>query len=163
MVGGGARSAHKHQRARSAQHHRHDNAAQSDNGGGKAALFQLLDVGAQAAGEQDHDDAHLGKGVQRLHLGGGGVDDAPEFPAELTDNGGADEQARDDHAHHLGHAQPLGEHAEALSEQQDHRQVQHHVHYAEFHGTASLSGRPPDTFLPIIDEFSRKVNGAIVL
>ena len=87
------------------QRHRHADAG--DEGGDGACLEQLLQVGAKAGGEHQQHHADLGKDLNGI---------AGVHQPQKT---GADEQARDDLAHHLRRAQLAGYQPEKLGAEHD--------------------------------------------
>ena len=88
---------------------RNQYADEGDHKGGRAALFQLAQVGLQTGVEHEHDNAQLG---QLIHQGG---------LLQHTQHGGTQQQAGQQRAYHLRQGKPLGDDTEDLGAEQDHR------------------------------------------
>ena len=116
-----------------ARRERDDDADQGDDEGRLARALEPVQVGLQPRGEHEDDDPQLGDLIQK-----GGL-------ADKAEAGRAQQDPRDEGAHHLGQGDPLGEDAQQLGAQQDHRQPQQKL---------IVHGLPP-----LQDIYSRRIGG----
>ena len=127
----GAEPVHEQHRPHKAQPDGHQHPHQCDERRRQPAALQLLQVGLQPAGEQDHDDPDLGKGVQHIHFLRGGVRQPVKAAAQPRKQRRPHQQSGDHHAHHLGQPAAPCQHAQRLGRHQNDGEIIEYVQNTE--------------------------------
>ena len=143
-------------RGEEAEEQRESHAEGGDDHAWHAYLFELFEVGVQPRREHDEDDAYLGEEGEPFH-GGGGEDGLSRDVADEPE-----QDARDDHAHHLGQPEFFAEDGKELRHHEDEcKRQQQFVDVHKCLPSGLPAGRISYTLRPRASQaFARKMRGA---